>query len=98
MNGMEHLISLFEKTPDLVCIVDKPGWFIDINQAVENTLGYTREELFAQPVSFFIHPEDREKTAARRFELLEEKPLLNFQNRYVTKSGSYVWLEWTSVY
>src|SRR5690349_1602162 len=98
MNGIEHLMDLFEKTLDLVCIVDKPGWFIDINQAVVRTLGYSREELFSQPVSYFIHPDDSERTARRRFELLKETPLVNFQNRYVTKSGATVWLEWTSVY
>jgi PAS domain S-box-containing protein len=92
------MLDLFERTLDLVCIVDKPGWFIKVNPAVIQTLGYTREELFARPVSALIYPGDREVTAKRRTELLNSKPLLNFQNRYISKSGNIVWLEWTSVY
>ena len=92
------MLHLFEKTPDLVCMVDKAGWFQKVNPAVIKTLGYTEEELFAQPVSVLIHPDDREVTAKRRADLLNEKPLLNFQNRYISKKGAIVWLEWTSVY
>jgi PAS domain S-box-containing protein len=92
------MLDLFERTLDLVCIVNKAGWFKTINPAVERTLGYCSEELFARPVSALIHPDDRERTAKSRSDLLMSKPLLNFQNRYISKSGAIVWLEWTSVY
>jgi PAS domain S-box-containing protein len=92
------MLDLFERTPDLVCIVSKAGWFKKINPAVIKTLGYTEKELFARPVSELIYPGDREITANRRQQLLNNTPLLNFQNRYVAKSGAIVWLEWTSVY
>lgn len=92
------MLDLFEKTLDLVCIVNKEGWFKKVNPAVVHTLGYSEEELMASPVSGLIHPDDREMTAKRRNDLLDSKPLVNFQNRYVSKSGSIVWLEWTSIY
>src|SRR5579875_3198918 len=92
------MLDLFDKTLDLVCIVNKPGWFIKVNPAVVETLGYSYEELLSRPVSVLIHPDDLEMTAKKRNDLLNDKPLLNFQNRYVSKSGNIVWLEWTSVY
>lgn len=92
------MLDLFEQTPDLVCIVDKTGWFKKVNPAVIKTLGYSEKELLAQPVSVLIHPGDREITAKRRTDLLNNEPLLNFQNRYVSKNGDIVWLEWTSIY
>lgn len=92
------MLDLFERTPDLVCIVDKPGWFKKANPAVIKTLGYTEEELFAMPVSNLIHPEDKEITSENRNRLLNQQPLLNFQNRYFKKDGTIVWLEWTSVF
>jgi signal transduction histidine kinase len=52
----------------------------------------------AGPISSFIHPDDAPYTAHKRTELLQGKPLINFQNRYVAKDGSIVWLEWTSIY
>ena len=92
------MLVLFDKTLDLVCVVNKEGWFKKVNPAVLKTLGYSEEELFARPVSDLIHPDDREMTASRRNDLLDHKPLLNFQNRYISKNGNIVWLEWTSVY
>lgn len=92
------MLDLFERTLDLVCIVNKAGWLKKVNPAVIKTLGYSEEELFARPVSALIHPDDRESTAGRRAQLLNNIPLLNFQNRYISKAGAVVWLEWTSVY
>ncbi|WP_431210879.1 PAS domain S-box protein [Puia sp. P3] len=90
--------NFFEKTPDLVCIAHRNGYFKKVNQAVIDKLGYSEPELMSVPISNFIHPEDRHFTATRRSELLRGKNLLNFQNRYVTKAGATVWLEWTSIY
>lgn len=92
------MIDLFERTLDLVCIVNKAGWFIKVNPAVIKTLGYSEEELLSSPVSGFIHPADREITRAARTRLLNSEPLINFQNRYIRKDGKVVWLQWTSVY
>jgi len=90
--------NFFERTPDLVCIAHRNGFFKKINQAVVDKLGYSEPELMSVPISTFIHPEDKQFTALRRSELLRGKNLLNFQNRYVTKAGATVWLEWTSIY
>lgn len=92
------LFSFFEKSPDLVCLVSKEGEFLNVNPTVLKKLGYTREELFANPVLSYIHPEDLELTSSLRSELLKGKTLHNFQNRYITKKGNTIWLEWTSLY
>ena len=93
-----EMIALFEKTLDLVCIAGRDGYFRKVNSAVINTLGYTQEELLKSPIYTFIHPDDRERTSRERNRLLTGNALINFQNRYVTKDGSVVWLEWTSVF
>lgn len=93
-----ELFTLFEMTPDLVCIASKAGYFKKVNPAVIQKLGYTEDELFAVPISTFIHPEDRNVTHENRKELLDGKALLNFENRYVSKTGTVLWLEWTSIY
>lgn len=87
----------FELTPDLMCIAGYDGYFKKINSAVSKTLGYSMEELYARPINDFVHEEDREITAKVRHELTRSKPLLNFENRYVTKEGEIVWLSWTSL-
>src|SRR5687768_2856127 len=93
-----ELFLFFEMTPDLVCIATREGFFKKINRAVIDTLEYTEEELFAQPISAFIHPDDKPVTSKEREQLLNGKPLQNFENRYISKSGKIIWLHWTSIY
>jgi PAS domain S-box-containing protein len=87
----------FELSGDLLCIAGFDGFFRKINPAVSKLLGYTNEELFSKPISEFIYIDDRDFTAKVRKELTNNKPLLNFENRYITKSGEIVWLSWTSM-
>lgn len=87
----------FDLSPDLLCIAGYDGYFVKVNPAVSKLLGYSNEELKARPIHEFIYSEDKERTAAHREKILQDIPLLNFENRYVTKSGEIVWLSWTSM-
>lgn len=87
----------FELSLDLFCIAGYDGYFKKINPAVSQLLGYSNMELFEKPISDFIYHEDRHITAQNREQLTKNKPLLNFENRYLTKSGEIVWLSWTSM-
>ncbi|MCH7399282.1 PAS domain-containing sensor histidine kinase [Belliella sp. DSM 107340] len=95
---LEKLDYFFEISPDLFCIAGYDGFFKKINPAVSNLLGYDEETLFSTPINDFVHPEDQEVTAKARKELTKSKPLLNFENRYLTKNGEIVWLSWTSMF
>ena len=87
----------FNLTPDLLCVAGFDGYFKKINPAVSQVLGYSEKELFERPINEFIHPEDQFSTQKYREQLHVAKPLLNFENRYLTKSGEIVWLSWTSM-
>lgn len=98
VNQEFEMFPFFEMTPDLVCIASKEGYFKKINHAVIEKLGYSEEELYSKPISSFIYDDDKDLTTRERNKLLNGKALINFQNRYVTKNGKIVWLDWTSVY
>lgn len=98
MQSALDLFTFFEKTPDLVCIAYKDGYFRKVNAAVVTTLGYSEAELYSRTIDSFIHPDDRVRTIQNRKNLLEGQVLHNFHNRYITKSGDTVWLDWTSLY
>lgn len=87
----------FELSPDLLCIAGYDGYFKKVNPAVARTLGYTMEELYARPINEFVHPDDQGITAEVRRELTRSKPLLLFENRYLTREGEVIWLSWTSL-
>lgn len=87
----------FEISPDLICISGFDGYFKKVNPAVSKTLGFTDHELFAKPISSFVHPDDLKITNYKHIGLTDGHSLLNFENRYLAKNGSVIWLSWTSV-
>ncbi|MFC3561505.1 PAS domain-containing protein [Pedobacter jamesrossensis] len=87
----------FDLSPDLLCIAGYDGYFKKINPAVSKTLGYSDQELFARPINSFVHPDDQEITSKNRQNITKGQPLINFENRYITKSGDIIWLSWTSM-
>ncbi len=64
---------------------------------MSKTLGYSNAELFASPINSFVHPDDRGITSQKRDGLRNGVVLLQFENRYLAKNGSIVWLSWTSI-
>ncbi|WP_244526883.1 PAS domain-containing sensor histidine kinase [Pseudozobellia thermophila] len=82
---------------DCLCIADFNGYFKKINPAFVELLGYSEEELKSKKIYEFIYEDDKERTASMRDQLTKDVPLVNFENRYVSKSGEIVWLHWTSI-
>ena len=82
---------------DLLCIVDFEGYIKDFNPAWHTMLGWTAEELRAQPYIDFLHPEDRESTLAQTQTLMSAQvPKASFENRWRCKDGSYRHLLWNA--
>lgn len=95
----EHtmLTQFFYHTPDLLCVASFEGYFLKINPAVTKTLGYSEDELLNIAIQDLVVEEDKGITKATRDQMLQGAPLLNFENRYKTKSGEIIWLSWTSI-
>lgn len=91
---LEHF---FEASVDMLCIANFDGYFVDVNQAFLNLLGYTKDELRSRKINEFVFEEDRGATQKVREAIHKEEPLISFQNRYVNKSGNVVWLSWSAV-
>lgn len=91
------LEPFFLSSLDYLCIAGYDGYFRKVNPAFIKLIGYELEELLASPINRLVHPDDRLITAKTRTNILEGFPLLNFQNRYITKSGEIIWLTWTSI-
>lgn len=92
-----HFDNFFNISADLICIAGFDGYFRRINPAVSKLLGYSEEELYARPIHTFVYAPDLKATLETREEVYKNKPLLHFENRYLTKTGEIVWLSWTSM-
>jgi PAS domain S-box-containing protein len=88
------LDSLFELSPDLMCLASLDGYFRLVNPAFERTLGYTVEEFMSRPMFDFVHPEDVDRTRAALTVLAGGDELRQFENRCICRDGSVRWLQW----
>jgi PAS domain S-box-containing protein len=87
----------FKIDRDLLATVDANGYFTSLNTAWEPLLGWTRQELMARPLIDFVHPDDRRRTAEESSKV--DRPdyeVIDFENRYLTKGGSWRWLRWSA--
>lgn len=86
----------FDLSIDMLCFLDFNGYFKRLNPAWETTLGFTREELMSKPFIEFVHPDDRDRTLRQNREVRGGGQARLFENRYLTKNGSYRWLLWNA--
>jgi two-component system sensor histidine kinase/response regulator len=92
----EVLDRFFTASLDMLCLADFEGHFKRLNPAWVQTLGFTVDELCRHPFLDFVHPDDREITAAEMKKLSEGVNTISFENRYRCKDGSYKWLLWNA--
>jgi PAS domain S-box-containing protein len=87
----------FNLSIDLLAIGSFEGYFVRLNPAFEQVLGFTRAELMAEPFINFVHPDDRAGTIAGAESLAAGVSLVTHDNRYRCKDGSYRWISWTAI-
>ncbi len=95
---VEDLSQIFAMAMDMLCIADiNTATFIKVNPAFTEILGYSEEELLNSPFFDFIHPDDIDETlTVVQDQLRKGAKVINFENRYRCKDGSYRWLSWVS--
>ncbi|KIC36818.1 PAS domain-containing sensor histidine kinase [Leisingera sp. ANG-M7] len=94
---MDRTSLTWKVTPDLLGVVDTSGVFMDTNPAWFRTLGLLPEEIESRQFFDFLHPDDMSRTEAAFERVKHGQPVLQFENRYRHKDGSYRWLSWNAV-
>jgi diguanylate cyclase (GGDEF)-like protein/PAS domain S-box-containing protein len=90
----QELDHFFQSDLDLFSLVDAKGMFLRVNHAWENLLGYPSERLAGRRLLDFVHPDDRDATAAALASLDGRDDRVEFGNRYLSKDGTYRHIEW----
>ncbi|MEE4197063.1 MAG: PAS domain S-box protein [Bacteroidales bacterium] len=91
---IKHSERIFNHAADMLAIAGFDGYLKVLNPAWKKTLGWSVEELKAKPWSNFLHPEDVDATNHILTKIIEGNQVIRFKNRYITKTGTYKWLEW----
>ncbi len=84
---------LFALSLDLLGLVGFDGYLKLVNPAWESVLGWTTEELLERPYLEFVHPDDRERTAAEALALAgDQTETRGFEIRVLCKAGGHRWI------
>ena len=94
MRELHSLEQLFLMSPDLIGMLDEAGRFWKLNPAFHLVLGYTEQELLKRSPLDLVHPDDAEMCRATLTNLLVGPGSQRCQNRYRTKAGNYLYLDW----
>ncbi|MBF0519266.1 MAG: PAS domain S-box protein, partial [Nitrospirae bacterium] len=94
----EQFHKFFNSSDDLMVIADPNGAFKSINPACTKVLGYSEAELLSKPFIYFVHPDDRQSTLDEMAMQIQRGYLLDFENRYICKNGSFRYLSWHASY
>jgi PAS domain S-box-containing protein len=92
----EERDRFFDLSRDLMCVGTVDGQLRRVNPAWQQILGFTPEEIQAQPVWNLVHPDDRQGTIAEVQALLRGSARGTYDNRYRCKDGSYRWIQWAA--
>jgi two-component system cell cycle sensor histidine kinase/response regulator CckA len=84
--------TVFEAAPIGIAIANPQGYFVEVNDAFVNMLGYSRQEIGNITFVDLTHPDDRAETQRLSQEVRDGK--INFyrtEKRYRKKNGAAVW-------
>lgn len=81
---------------DAICAVDEDSRIIYVSNGAHRVFGYPPEELIGKRMLEFLHPEDHDKTQQSIDTVMQDKHVLDFENRYIRKDGQVVHLLWST--
>lgn len=87
-----HVARLFAMSPDLLAAAGFDGFLKAHNDAWEQQLGWSREELAATPYLELVHPEDRPATQAQIARLAMGESISEHVCRVRCKDGGQRWM------
>lgn len=96
----DRIENLFIHASDLLFISNVRGFFLTVNPACTDVMGWSKDEWHQRHYMDFVFPEDKDSTRRHIKELFEQgKPaFITMENRFQCKDGSYKWLAWRTAY
>ena len=86
---------IWQVSEDLLGVSTQEGYFINVNPAWTELLGWSEDEIKGLHVSELRHPGDAAHSEAGRARLATGAPTVRMENRFRHKDGSWRWLAWT---
>ena len=87
---------IMDNSLDVICTSDDEGCFVTVSAACETLWGFTPAELAGKRYIDLILPEDHPKTRQASADIRTGQTLIDFENRYIRKDGSLVYMMWSA--
>ena len=92
----DSLHKIYDIPTALILVVNKDHTIVHVSSGWEALFGYDKKELAGKSITEFLHPDDVEMTLSKADQANSGVAILNFENRYRRKDGSYRTLSWFS--
>ncbi|MFK7775728.1 MAG: PAS domain S-box protein [Saprospiraceae bacterium] len=92
-NTKQKYRNLFEEIYDAIVVVNQDGIMIDCNNAAQELLGYSKEELCKLQIKDIVHPDDFENSKKYLQKLITDGYYSNYQGRTITKNGDIKYIQ-----
>jgi PAS domain S-box-containing protein len=94
----EEFKTLFNFSPDLICILNDEQEITSINSSSIDFLGLTPDECEGVNISNFIHPHDRKNVLETASNFLSNNiKSFEIETRLIAKERSQKWISWNAV-
>jgi PAS domain S-box-containing protein len=93
----QELRRTWRLAPVVMVVAGPDGKILDVNPAWTGLLGWTPDETIGRNVMEFVAPEDQAAGSAGMQRLARGLPVIEFQLRFVSKSGAHGRISWTTV-
>jgi PAS domain S-box-containing protein len=91
------LDTLFDLSPDLLCLLSDNGDFLKVNKYLSHCLGYPEDVFLTKHFLEFVHPDDHRNSIYQWNAVLKNESAFSFKNRYRCATGFYKSLSWNAV-
>lgn len=96
VNAEEERDRLFNLSLDMLAVGGYDGFLQQVNPAWVRVLGWSRDDLMAEPILVFIHVEDQDVFEEALRKLEEGQIVEDLQCRFRCRDNTYKWLSWSS--
>jgi len=90
------LRKIMDSSVDVICIIDKAGYFLKVGAASLKIWGYTPDELAGTHSGSLVFSEDQELTRQVFLQIMEGLEVTYFENRFCCKDGTLIPLIWSA--
>jgi PAS domain S-box-containing protein len=96
--ALEASRLMMDSAPDVICVLDRDGRFLQLSAAAQRRWGFAPESLLGKPLTQVVHPDDHESTIAAAARVQQGVPNPNFRNRIVSRDGHVLYMQWSAVW